>query len=150
MNSQSRVFVADRKNNRVQAFTPTGDFIAKYTGLNAPQDVDAADNILVTDTGNKRMVVLRWSGTSLVLDHGVSNAAFSTPIAVAHGATTNCSWRMPACRACCVSVPIICGAPMCMRRRIVEIAVGPVGPEAVPAPVAILLIIMRTQSWRRM
>jgi hypothetical protein len=161
VDSQSRILVADRKNNRVQAFTASGDFIAKYTGLNAPQDVDVdgADYILVTDTGNKRIVVLRWSGTSLVLDHVVSNAAFSTPVALAHGDNSELFVADAGLQGVlCFSADHLWGTNVfvptdgsgstlqtprglaCMsnnvvvvgdsgRRRVVTIAVGPVVPE---------------------
>ncbi|MCW5852440.1 MAG: hypothetical protein KIT87_20365 [Anaerolineae bacterium] len=35
-----RVLVADRENNRVQIFSPDGEFLAQWTGLNRPEEID--------------------------------------------------------------------------------------------------------------
>ncbi|GEM_PF-2180314 len=173
VDSQSRILVADRKNNRVQAFSANGNFITKYTGLNAPQDVDVDgnDSILVTDSGNKRIVVLRWSGTTLILDRVITNASFANPVAVTHGDnnemfvadaglsgvlgfTAEGVWginlfaptdgsgstlQYPRGLACMSNNTLIVGDSG--RRRIVEIAVGPILPEAVLAPTVCLALI---------
>ena len=176
VDSQSRIFVADRKNNRVQAFSAGGNFITKYTGLNAPQDVDVdgADNILVTDSGNHRIVVLRWSGTTLVLDRVITNASFINPVAVTHGAnnemfvadaglsgvlgfTAEGVWatnlfaptdgsgstlQYPRGLACMSNNVLVVGDSG--RRRIAEIAVGPLMPEPLAPAVCMALIV----AWR--
>ena len=46
-----RVYVADRENNRVQVFTPEGEFLAEWTNFKCPMGVhiDAAQVVYVTD-----------------------------------------------------------------------------------------------------
>jgi len=52
LDSQGRVFVADRSNNRIQVFTPDGKFIAEWKQFGRPSDVviDANDMIYVADS----------------------------------------------------------------------------------------------------
>jgi len=49
--ADGRVLVTDRENDRVQAFTPDGAFLAEWHGFAKPMDVctDLAGRILVTD-----------------------------------------------------------------------------------------------------
>jgi DNA-binding beta-propeller fold protein YncE len=49
LDSQGRVFVADRANNRIQIFDPTGKFIAEWKQFGRPSDVaiDKNDTIYV-------------------------------------------------------------------------------------------------------
>ncbi len=46
-----RVYVADRENNRVQVFTPEGEFLAEWTDFKCPMGVhiDASQVVYVTD-----------------------------------------------------------------------------------------------------
>ena len=46
-----RVVVADRENNRLQAFSPDGDLLAIWTGFRQPLDIwgDAEGRLYVTD-----------------------------------------------------------------------------------------------------
>ncbi len=46
-----RVYVADRENNRVQVFTPEGEFLTEWTNFKCPMGVhiDAAQVVYVTD-----------------------------------------------------------------------------------------------------
>ncbi|HXR95738.1 MAG TPA: peptidyl-alpha-hydroxyglycine alpha-amidating lyase family protein [Rhizomicrobium sp.] len=58
MDSQGRLFVADRGNNRVQIFDPDGKFIAQWSQFSRPSGIfiDANDVLYVTDsesTGKK-------------------------------------------------------------------------------------------------
>jgi DNA-binding beta-propeller fold protein YncE len=51
VDAQQRVLVADRENNRVQLFSPEGDFYGEWTDLYHPMDiyVDAGGTVYVTD-----------------------------------------------------------------------------------------------------
>ncbi|MQF69882.1 hypothetical protein FIM12_06080 [SAR202 cluster bacterium AD-804-J14_MRT_500m] len=44
IDSQDRIFVADRENNRIQAFDEEGDFLKEWAGLLRPADVDVDTN----------------------------------------------------------------------------------------------------------
>lgn len=87
VDSSSRILVADKGNNRVQAFSSSGSFITKFTGLNQPRgiEVDSADRILVADTGNGRVQILTWSGSTLVDAGTITHSGFSSPTDVACG-----------------------------------------------------------------
>jgi sugar lactone lactonase YvrE len=52
LDSQGRVFVADRANNRIQIFDPTGKFVAEWKQFGRPSDVaiDKNDTIYVADS----------------------------------------------------------------------------------------------------
>lgn len=52
LDSQGRVFVADRANNRVQIFDPNGKFIAEWKQFGRPSDIaiDKNDTIYVADS----------------------------------------------------------------------------------------------------
>jgi DNA-binding beta-propeller fold protein YncE len=52
LDSQGRVFVADRANNRIQIFDPTGNFIAEWKQFGRPSDIviDKNDMIYVADS----------------------------------------------------------------------------------------------------
>ena len=39
VHTDGRVFVADRENNRIQIFSPEGDFLSQWTGLARPCDI---------------------------------------------------------------------------------------------------------------
>ena len=39
VHTDGRVFVADRENNRIQIFTPEGEFLTQWTGLSRPCDI---------------------------------------------------------------------------------------------------------------
>ena len=51
VHNDGRVLVADRENNRVQIFTPEGNFITQWTGLQRPCDifVDANQTVYVAE-----------------------------------------------------------------------------------------------------
>jgi peptidylglycine monooxygenase len=51
IDGQNRVLVADRENNRVQLFSPEGDYYGEWRDLYHPMDiyVDAAGTVYVTD-----------------------------------------------------------------------------------------------------
>jgi hypothetical protein len=42
--SQGRVYVSDRSNERIQIFTPKGEFLKQWTHLGATQGLDITDN----------------------------------------------------------------------------------------------------------
>ncbi len=52
MDSQGRLFVADRRNNRIQIFEQDGTFLDQWTHFGPPSDIyiDDDDTIFVTDT----------------------------------------------------------------------------------------------------
>ena len=39
VHTDGRVFVADRENNRIQIFSPEGEFLSQWTGLARPCDI---------------------------------------------------------------------------------------------------------------
>lgn len=74
-NSQScnRILVADSGNHRLQAFDGQGNWLSEYGSLGSgvgqfdnPQGlvVDSSGRVFVADTGNNRIVVLGFDGTS--------------------------------------------------------------------------------------
>ncbi|HLE72742.1 MAG TPA: flippase activity-associated protein Agl23 [Anaerolineales bacterium] len=90
------VYVADTWNHRVQKFTSSGTFITMWgifandnqpTSLYGPRDlVVAADgNVLVTDTGNKRIVVYDAAGNFLsqIGGAGFELGQFEEPVGLA-------------------------------------------------------------------
>ncbi len=85
VDSSSRIYVADSGNNRVQAFTSGGAFLAKISGMSAPcgMSVDAGGRIWVADTGNNRVLALAWSGAALVVTGSITG--LSQPLDVACG-----------------------------------------------------------------
>lgn len=87
VDSSSRILVADRNNNRVQAFTSSGTFITKYTGLSRPSgiEVDGSGRILVADTNNGRVQILTWDGATLVDGGTITHTGFSSPTDIAIG-----------------------------------------------------------------
>ena len=52
MDSQGRIFVGDRYNNRIQLFDQEGEFLATWTQFGRPSGIyiDADDNIYVADS----------------------------------------------------------------------------------------------------
>jgi len=61
LDSQGRVYVADRENSRVQIFTSEGKFLDAWTGLVRPTQVqvDPDDNVFITEVG-KRHGLFSW------------------------------------------------------------------------------------------
>ena len=53
LDSQGRVYVADRENCRVQIFTPDGQYISEWGWVNRPCDIfiDGQDNIYIAELG---------------------------------------------------------------------------------------------------
>lgn len=53
------VYVSDRENNRIQLFTPTGDFLAEWTDVRRPDDVfvTADDTVFVAEQGHQSGIV---------------------------------------------------------------------------------------------
>jgi peptidylglycine monooxygenase len=66
VDSRERVYVADRENNRVQIFSPEGDFFGEWGDLYHPMDifVDAAGAVYVTDQ-IPRITIFSPEGTIL-------------------------------------------------------------------------------------
>ena len=62
----SRVYVTDRTNNRVQIFSPTGDYLTEWSGLRSPNQVfiDDDDTVYVAE-GDRRISVLSRDGAVL-------------------------------------------------------------------------------------
>ncbi len=69
-----RVLVADRENDRVQAFTPDGIFVASWVGFTRPMDIctDNDGNILVSDQV-PRLHLLSPEGAPLAMCRPVLN-----------------------------------------------------------------------------
>ena len=61
LDSQGLVFVADRENNRLQIFTPDGEFVEEWPNIIRPTQlfIDADDNVFVTEVG-KRVGLFPW------------------------------------------------------------------------------------------
>ena len=51
LDSEGRVYVADRENSRIQIFSPDGDFINEWTGVTRPGGlaIDQEDILYVAD-----------------------------------------------------------------------------------------------------
>jgi DNA-binding beta-propeller fold protein YncE len=80
VHTDGRVFVADRENNRMQIFTPDGEFLTQWTGLSRPCDIyidqdqavfvpelDAFMSILSIDGD----LLARWEGPGGVGAHAI-------------------------------------------------------------------------------
>jgi DNA-binding beta-propeller fold protein YncE len=69
VDKQGRVLVADRENNRIQVFTPDGEFVSEFTGLIRPCDLHVADEgtIYVAELGRShgRVTILSPEGQVL-------------------------------------------------------------------------------------
>ena len=66
--------VCDRENNRIQIFTPEGDYITQWTGLARPCDIwiDSAGTVYVVEL-DAFMTILDIEGTVLAkLDAGTA------------------------------------------------------------------------------
>jgi DNA-binding beta-propeller fold protein YncE len=53
LDSHGRVFVADRENSRIQIFSPDGEFVSQWTGVNRPNglSIDDKDYVYVAEMG---------------------------------------------------------------------------------------------------
>jgi predicted membrane-bound mannosyltransferase/sugar lactone lactonase YvrE len=91
------VYVADTWNHRVQKFTAAGEFVTGWgifgnvsdeVSLYGPRDVAVTedDHVLVTDTGNKRIVVYDANGVfvSQVGGSGIDLGKFEEPVGLAY------------------------------------------------------------------
>jgi uncharacterized protein (TIGR03663 family) len=92
------VYVADTWNNRIQKFTADGQFVTMW-GHGVAQDsndllgfygprgivVDSLGNVLVTDTGNSRVVVFNANGQPVTQfgSTGVAPGQFAEPVGMA-------------------------------------------------------------------
>lgn len=89
------VFVADTWNNRIQKFSPDGEFVAMWGLFGAAESpvhfwgprgvaVDSEGRIFVTDTGNKRVVVFDDQGNDLSAfgGAGMGVAQFDEPVGI--------------------------------------------------------------------
>jgi len=91
------VYVADTWNNRIQKFTPDGEFVTSWGyGISQTEDpfgfygpravaVDPEGRVLVTDTGNKRVVVFDADGNFLTQfgQAGLLPGEFDEPVGLA-------------------------------------------------------------------
>jgi len=90
--------VADTWNHRIQKFTPEGEFITSWGFFGqaetpyafwGPRDVavDAAGQVFVTDTGNKRVVVFDADGNPITQfgSTGLAAGQFDEPVGLALG-----------------------------------------------------------------
>jgi len=66
VHTDGRVFVADRENNRIQIFTPDGEFLTQWTGFSRPCDfyIDQDETIFVPEL-DAFMSILSIDGTVL-------------------------------------------------------------------------------------
>lgn len=84
-NPVERILVADSGNDRIQAFTPGGEFVTAYAeDLDDPQGLATLDDgtIVVVDRGNARLRLLEFDGTTLTPDREIT-AGFVAPTHVA-------------------------------------------------------------------
>ncbi len=91
------VFVADTWNNRIQKFSPEGEFITTWGygisqtedpfGFYGPRDiaVNSLGEVFVTDTGNKRVVVFDSAGNFIAQfgGAGLAPGQFDEPVGIA-------------------------------------------------------------------
>ena len=66
VDTQDRVYVADRQNHRIQIFTPQWEFITQWTGFQQPNTlfIDRDDNVYVPELQH-RMSILNLDGDLL-------------------------------------------------------------------------------------
>ncbi len=93
VDSSGNVYVADQSNSRVEKFTNTGNYLAKFTGFNGPYGVavDSVGNVYVADTFNHRIrkltntgsLILQWPCPSGACSFGSGPGEFHTPEGVA-------------------------------------------------------------------
>ena len=71
VDSLGRVFVADRENDRLQVFSPDGEFLAEWTTVVRPCQVfiDARDNVFVAEVG-RRVGMFPWMTPDLSVTGG--------------------------------------------------------------------------------
>ncbi len=88
VDSQQRVWVADRENSRIQVFGPEGQFLAQWTDVKRPQSIwiDDEETVYVAEA-EQRISVFARDGTLLARwgNEGVETAyaLFTAPHAVA-------------------------------------------------------------------
>jgi len=92
VDSSSRIYAADKGNNRIQVFNSSGTFITKFgtfgsgtTNFNGPQNIavtSAGGKIYVADRGNKRVQILTFDGATISYSSTVSYT-FNDPVDVA-------------------------------------------------------------------
>jgi sugar lactone lactonase YvrE len=46
VHTDGRVFVADRENDRIQIFSPTGEYLSEWTDVQRPQDIFIKDGLV--------------------------------------------------------------------------------------------------------
>ncbi|MBI3552296.1 MAG: SMP-30/gluconolactonase/LRE family protein [Elusimicrobia bacterium] len=77
MSAEGSIYAADRNNDRIAVFSPTGSPIASFNsqGLNKPEAVavDVAGNIYVADANNKRALKISPLGQVLLTIPGMSH-----------------------------------------------------------------------------
>ena len=89
------VFVADTWNNRIQKFTPEGEFVTMWGQFGAAESryhfwgprgvaVDAEGHVFITDTGNKRVVIFDSEGNDLATlgGAGFGVGQFDEPVGI--------------------------------------------------------------------
>lgn len=58
-----KVLIIDRENNRVQHFTPEGDYLTEWTDFNSPQDIYIApEGVLYVAEGHPRITIMSLDG----------------------------------------------------------------------------------------
>jgi len=83
---RGRVLVADRENNRIQIFSPDGEFLEQWRGFLRPDDlfVDADDILYVAELGH-RVSILTLEGELLARWGGEKSSAPGQFLACPHG-----------------------------------------------------------------
>ena len=80
VHTDGRVFVADRENNRIQIFSPDGDYLDQWTGLARPCDIYIdSDNVVFVPELDAFMTILsiegevlsRWAGPTDAGAHAI-------------------------------------------------------------------------------
>jgi sugar lactone lactonase YvrE len=91
LDSSGNLWVADYYNNRIEKFSPAGEFLASYTDggqLSHPWGIaieQSTGDLYVTDQGHNRVVVLSPSGSQVRTIEGVGEHALNLPEGITIG-----------------------------------------------------------------
>ena len=91
MDSQGRLFISDRGNNRIQIFDQQGKLISVWTQFGRPSAIaiDAQDRIYVVDgtSASPRPLALSGSGSTRSGNEGVNNPGYESGIRIGDAKT---------------------------------------------------------------
>ena len=98
VDGESRIYVADRGNNRIEVFNSDGSLITTFGSagsgagqFNYPQGVavDSRHRVYVCDKGNARVQILQFNGATLSYLGTLQGKTLSSPVGVAIGPGDN-------------------------------------------------------------